>query len=224
MTRQLSVTKEFDHGTLLDVTLYPERNDEPSHAYYVPAKAQERAGMQEIYQTDSYDDVRDGKHSYDWDAIQNFVPATKIVEWAEEEILHRVDGDIGQSDSPMWTFERSRQKTGLPPGVVKFGPTDDDDEYPDRDPLERGYCWAAVQKRVHPRKSKSLLRYQGDVEDAYTPRARVPLDVINAGQAATVAYLAAHDHHDGVLARALDLDLETVRELVEDVTQEARES
>ena len=52
--------------------------------------------------------------------------------------------------------------------------------------------------------------------------ARVPLDAVDAGQAAVAAYLVAHDHHSRCIVRTLDLDAETFRELLEEFIEEAR--
>lgn len=217
MTRQLSVTKQYEHGTLIEVTPHSQYgNNGTLHAYYVPDKARKHAGMAKVQEMESPESVFDEQEgAYDWDAINELVSASDIVERAEKRVLNRTDGDIGNSSYRPWS-RSSSSRSKIPAGVVKFGdPDSNSDDGPVRNPIERGRLWGTLRDDVLETKFVNQLEYQDDVQSASTVNARVPMAVIGEGQAAIAAYLAAHDHIDNLIARVLGLDIETVQDILE---------
>lgn len=230
MTRQLTVVEQFEHGTLVEVAPHSEYADVGTvHAYYVPEKARQTAGMAKAQKQDITEEFYDEDGGYDWAGIRDLVSAAEIVERVEAQTLNQVDGDVGNErwgrhPSMSWRNETPRGKPLIPDGVIKFGDPDaDTEDAPHRDPVERGRCWAVVQDRMLAPDAERTVDYQDDVQQATTPQARVPLDIVKAGDKLVAAYLVAHDHHDRYIAHVLDRDDEWVRNAIKTVTKVEQE-
>lgn len=224
MTRQLGVVERFERGTLLEVTPAPEyANVGTAHAYYVPDRAREEAGMELVQERESAAEFRTEDGGFDWQAITELVSARDLVERVEESTLNQTDGAVGNttpSRTPGFSWRRSgSDRMTIPVGVVKFGdPERESDDAPYRDPIERGYCWAAIQDRIAEDSANKRVQYQDDVQREHVLRARVPMGVVRTGDAAVAAYLAAHDHSDRYIGYALERDPEQIPSLLADLT------
>lgn len=134
-------------------------------------------------------------------------------------MLNRADGAIGNPRTPHYKRRWGRssdEEMVIPAGVVKFSNPDADEENSIlRNPVERGYCWGTVQDQIVSHTDLKRLEYENDVQRAATPKARVPLCIVQEGKEAIIAYLAAHDHRDHFLGRFLELDSEEVRSIIQ---------
>ena len=223
MTRELTVAAEFERGTLIEVTSDDEyAADGKDHAYYVPDRARRDAGMKKVQATETSDAYRD-ETGFDWDAVEELVMPIDIVERAEQDTINRTDGDIGEprrQGGPYFSARGADEEVTVPSGVVKFtDPEADDEGGPHRAPVERGLLWGTLKDRVLVDDGFEL-QYHNDTRQTSTREARLPVAVITEGVETMVAYLAAHDHSDRYIAHSLRLELEEVREIVEEFASE----
>lgn len=223
MTQELTVAAEFERGTLIQATSDGEYDvSGKDHAYYVPDRARRDAGMQKVRETETEDAYRDDS-GLDWDAIEGIVSPMDIVERAEQDLVNRSGGDIG--DVRRRGIHRSArgadEHVTVPAGVVKFtDPEADDEGGSRRDPVQRGLLWGALKDKVLV-DSSAELQYQNDTQQSAAHTARIPVPVLTEGIETMVAYLAAHDHIDYRIAGDLRLETDEVEEIVEEFASEA---
>lgn len=221
MSRKLSMAAEFEQGTLIEVTTTGDYHfSGKEHAYYVPEKARLDAGMQRVRETETTEQHRDGEVGYNWDSIRDTVTAMEIVERAEQEVMNRSDGDIGdvRRRGIQWQSRGADDDVTIPAGVVKFAdPKAGDESGTTRDPIERGLLWGTLKDSVLVDTSDIELQYSNDIGSIR--RANVPVAVLTEGTEMIIAYLAAHDHRDWSIAHAFGLDTQDVQEILAQLKQ-----
>ncbi|MFC6723406.1 hypothetical protein ACFQE1_03150 [Halobium palmae] len=193
MTRSHTVVERFEHGELLKTAPAQRYRDHGGmHAYYVPNAVRQLAGTKHL---DSLENYRKENRTVDWASVREQIPSTTLVDEVDTETPNGVGGNVGRERSLMLgEVDSADTEPTAPRGVVKFTDPNIHESETQRDPLVRGYCWAAVQDEILGNTRMTEVPYLNELESTQTAFARVPMFVTKEGAGVVAAYLIAHDH------------------------------